>query len=182
MKILVICCLDGFLMPISTHIHRKNAQRCDVPGEVALITILIAKLLANWLLSGSSALGSVTAQLHVNKDIFICMPVTVWKIATVMASPWCTSEDAKWAQTTPQRSSCPDGISFSSGSSQLQGSGHLLIPLIQKTEKTAHECERETGFFCSLLCERRSCRRSVQVQQGPCLTWWDGQCSFSKQP
>lgn len=129
--------LRGFFTPIPTHTDRKNAQRYDVPDEETLITILIAKLLGKWLLNGSSALGSVTDQLHVNKDIFICISVPVWKIATVMASPWCTPEDAVWAQTTPQRSSCPDGSSFSSDSNQLHESGHLLIRLIQKTEKLA---------------------------------------------
>lgn len=162
--------LRGFFTPIPTHTHRKNAQKYDVPDEETLITILIAKLLGKWLLNGSSALGSVTDQLHVNKDIFICISVPVWKIATVVASTWCTPEDAVWVQTITQRSSCPDGSSFYSDSNHLHGSGHLLIPLVQKSEKTAYKCERETGFFCSLLV-----RRSVQDQQGPVslelVTW-----------
>lgn len=101
-----------------------------MPDEETLVTILVAKLLAERLLNGSSALGSVTEELHMDKDIIICIPVPVWKIATVMASPWCTLEDAMCAQTSLQRSSWPDSISFSIGSSQLHGSGHLLIPLI----------------------------------------------------
>lgn len=134
---------------------------------------------------------SVTEQLYVNKDIFICIPVTMGKITTaglfslpVMASPWCMSEAAMWTQTAPQRSSSPAYSSFPSGPSQLRGSSHLLIPLIQKKkEKTMHEFEGEAGLLWSLLVIERARESQCKPSKGP-SHWnrWHGQCCLSRQP
>lgn len=178
-----------FYACIHTHTE-KNAHRYDdVTGEVTLITILMEKLWAEWLLNRmSSALRSGYSTVICEKGHFYLHPYckmedNYCRFVQSARDGFPMSGAALWAQTVLLRSNSAAFSSFPSGSSLLHGSSHLLTPSIKKkNEKTMHEFERESHLLCWLLVRQWAGQGQWEPNSGPSLwNWWCGKWFLSRQ-